>query len=100
MGRPIGYHSVQMFDAYREQFLEIRSAHAMLAASLRAMEETELTDAGSIARWLQELDRAAAAGDLVTYRASELRTAIAAAWPRNTAVPGASARRRQAVPAP
>jgi hypothetical protein len=88
-----------MFDAYREQFLEIRSAHAMVAASLRALEETDLTDAGSIARWLQELDRAAAAGDLVTHRASELRTAIAAAWPRSAAAPGHPGRRQVSVPA-
>lgn len=80
---------VRMFDEYRGQVVDLRRAGQRLVASVQVLEETDLADDSSVARWLQELDRAAIASDEARRRASALRTAIAGAWPRPlSAAPG------------
>lgn len=73
---------VRMFDEYRGQVVNLRRAGQRLVASVEVLEETDLADDASIARWLHELERAAAASEEAGRQASELRTAIASAWPR------------------
>jgi hypothetical protein len=71
-----------MFDDYRGQVVDLRRAEQRLAASAQILEETDLADHASVARWLHELERAATASGEAFRRASELRAAIAGAWPR------------------
>jgi hypothetical protein len=71
-----------MFDEYRGQVVNLRRAGQRLAASVQILEETDLADDASVARWLDELERAATASGEALRRASELRTAITGAWPR------------------
>lgn len=74
--------SVRMFDEYRRQVIDLRRMGEALSASIQVLEETELNDDAAIARWLEELDRAATAGGEAARQACELRSAIAGAWPR------------------
>ena len=72
-----------MFDEYRCQVVNLRRAGQTLFACVQVLEETDLTGDASIARWLEELERAAAASGEALRQADELRTAIAGAWPRS-----------------
>lgn len=71
-----------MFDDYRGRVVDLRRAGQRLAASVEVLQETDLADDLSVALWLHELERAAAACEEARRWASELRTAIASAWPR------------------
>ena len=71
-----------MFDEYRGHVVNLRGAGQRLVASVQILEETDLAGDVSVARWLEELAHAAAASEEALRQASDLRTAIAGAWPR------------------
>ena len=71
-----------MFDEYRGQVVNLRRAGQRLVASVQILEGTDLEGDVGVARWLEELAHAAAASEEALRQTSDLRTAIAGAWPR------------------
>jgi len=71
-----------MFDGYRSEVVELRRAVQRLAACVQSVEETDLQSDEGVARWLQELAGAEAAGTEAMRRARALRAALVDAWPR------------------
>jgi len=81
LGR-LSYDVVRMFDGYRSEVIELRRAGQRLADCVQTLEETDLESDHGVARWLQELADAEAAGGEAVRRAGALRAALADAWPR------------------
>lgn len=72
----------RMFDEYRAQVVALRRIGERFVACVQTLEATDLADDADIARWVHELESAAAAGGDAVRMAIELQARIVDAWPR------------------